>query len=372
MTDTGERQISPPDMAVLIAHGAARPLMAGYDPVPGTPRGPVVARARRRRHSMHRMCPPARPNAKCSTTWPSAWHWLMPPSPAPPPPMVRTGSGDRPHRTGHQRRRSRRAGPGRGAAVGFRAGPRRPGLATPGRFEPLESPVDLPNPHRPGPRRPQRPGHRTARGDRRGDLPRQPPRRDHRSRPAHLHARHPSHPAGQRPVSRPAGPQQPRRLRPPGPRSRRPVHGRRRRLPDPGSRRTLPGIPRPRRGCPGGHPGPHPTAPPSLGGKTAPRPGVPGVTDHRRARRPRPRHTPRRRAGAGDRRDPVRATGPAADHPGGDRGRTGSPHRLPDRPDHPGRAAGLADPRGLLSTRTRRHLGRLRHPDQGRQPPSTM
>jgi hypothetical protein len=34
MTDTGERQISPPDMAVLIAHGAARPLMAGYDPVP--------------------------------------------------------------------------------------------------------------------------------------------------------------------------------------------------------------------------------------------------------------------------------------------------------------------------------------------------
>jgi hypothetical protein len=34
MTDTGERQISPPDMAVLIAHGAARPLMAGYEPVP--------------------------------------------------------------------------------------------------------------------------------------------------------------------------------------------------------------------------------------------------------------------------------------------------------------------------------------------------
>jgi hypothetical protein len=34
MTDTGERQISPPDMAVLIAHGAARPLMTGYDPVP--------------------------------------------------------------------------------------------------------------------------------------------------------------------------------------------------------------------------------------------------------------------------------------------------------------------------------------------------
>jgi hypothetical protein len=34
MTDTGERQISPPDMAVLIAHGAAQPLMAGYDPVP--------------------------------------------------------------------------------------------------------------------------------------------------------------------------------------------------------------------------------------------------------------------------------------------------------------------------------------------------
>lgn len=34
MTDAGDRQISPPDMAVLIAHGAARPLMAGYDPVP--------------------------------------------------------------------------------------------------------------------------------------------------------------------------------------------------------------------------------------------------------------------------------------------------------------------------------------------------
>jgi hypothetical protein len=34
MTDTGERQISPPDMAVLIAHGAAQPLMAAYDPVP--------------------------------------------------------------------------------------------------------------------------------------------------------------------------------------------------------------------------------------------------------------------------------------------------------------------------------------------------
>jgi hypothetical protein len=34
MTDTGKRQISPPDMAVLIAHGAAQPLMAGYDPVP--------------------------------------------------------------------------------------------------------------------------------------------------------------------------------------------------------------------------------------------------------------------------------------------------------------------------------------------------
>ena len=34
MTDTGERQISRPDMAVLIAHGAARPLMTGYDPVP--------------------------------------------------------------------------------------------------------------------------------------------------------------------------------------------------------------------------------------------------------------------------------------------------------------------------------------------------
>lgn len=34
MTDTGDRQISPPDMAVLIAHGAAQPLMTGYDPVP--------------------------------------------------------------------------------------------------------------------------------------------------------------------------------------------------------------------------------------------------------------------------------------------------------------------------------------------------
>ncbi len=34
MTDTGDRRISPPDMAVLIAHGAARPLMVGYDPVP--------------------------------------------------------------------------------------------------------------------------------------------------------------------------------------------------------------------------------------------------------------------------------------------------------------------------------------------------
>jgi hypothetical protein len=34
MTDTGDRQISPQDMAVLIEHGAARPLMAGYDPVP--------------------------------------------------------------------------------------------------------------------------------------------------------------------------------------------------------------------------------------------------------------------------------------------------------------------------------------------------
>jgi hypothetical protein len=34
MTDTGDRQISPQDMAVLIEHGAAQPLMAGYDPVP--------------------------------------------------------------------------------------------------------------------------------------------------------------------------------------------------------------------------------------------------------------------------------------------------------------------------------------------------
>jgi hypothetical protein len=34
MTDTGDRRISPQDMAVLIAHGAAQPLMAGYDPVP--------------------------------------------------------------------------------------------------------------------------------------------------------------------------------------------------------------------------------------------------------------------------------------------------------------------------------------------------
>jgi hypothetical protein len=34
MTDTGNQQISPPDMAVLIQHGAAQPLMAGYDPVP--------------------------------------------------------------------------------------------------------------------------------------------------------------------------------------------------------------------------------------------------------------------------------------------------------------------------------------------------
>lgn len=34
MIDTGDRQISPQDMAVLIEHGQARPLMAGYDPVP--------------------------------------------------------------------------------------------------------------------------------------------------------------------------------------------------------------------------------------------------------------------------------------------------------------------------------------------------
>jgi hypothetical protein len=34
MPDTGDRQISPQDMAVLIEHGAAQPLMAGYDPVP--------------------------------------------------------------------------------------------------------------------------------------------------------------------------------------------------------------------------------------------------------------------------------------------------------------------------------------------------
>jgi hypothetical protein len=34
MTETGDRQISSPDMAVLIAHGVAQPLMTGYDPVP--------------------------------------------------------------------------------------------------------------------------------------------------------------------------------------------------------------------------------------------------------------------------------------------------------------------------------------------------
>lgn len=34
MTDPGKRGISPQDMAVLIEHGAARPLMPGYDPVP--------------------------------------------------------------------------------------------------------------------------------------------------------------------------------------------------------------------------------------------------------------------------------------------------------------------------------------------------
>jgi hypothetical protein len=34
MTDTGNQQINPPDMAVLIQRGAAQPLMAGYDPVP--------------------------------------------------------------------------------------------------------------------------------------------------------------------------------------------------------------------------------------------------------------------------------------------------------------------------------------------------
>lgn len=34
MTDPGQRGISPQDMAVLIEHGAARPLMPGYDPVP--------------------------------------------------------------------------------------------------------------------------------------------------------------------------------------------------------------------------------------------------------------------------------------------------------------------------------------------------
>ena len=34
MPDTGDQQISPPDMAVLIAHGAAQPLLSGYDPVP--------------------------------------------------------------------------------------------------------------------------------------------------------------------------------------------------------------------------------------------------------------------------------------------------------------------------------------------------
>jgi hypothetical protein len=35
MTDAGDRQISPPDTAVLGEHAAARPLMAGYDSVPG-------------------------------------------------------------------------------------------------------------------------------------------------------------------------------------------------------------------------------------------------------------------------------------------------------------------------------------------------
>lgn len=34
MTDTENARISPQDMAVLIKHGVARPLMAGYDPVP--------------------------------------------------------------------------------------------------------------------------------------------------------------------------------------------------------------------------------------------------------------------------------------------------------------------------------------------------
>jgi hypothetical protein len=34
MTDTPARQISPQDMAALIDQGVARPLMAGYDPVP--------------------------------------------------------------------------------------------------------------------------------------------------------------------------------------------------------------------------------------------------------------------------------------------------------------------------------------------------
>jgi hypothetical protein len=34
MTDTGGAEISQRDMTVLIKHGAARPLMAGYDPVP--------------------------------------------------------------------------------------------------------------------------------------------------------------------------------------------------------------------------------------------------------------------------------------------------------------------------------------------------
>ena len=35
MTDAGDRQISPRDTAVLGEHAAARPLMAGYDQVPG-------------------------------------------------------------------------------------------------------------------------------------------------------------------------------------------------------------------------------------------------------------------------------------------------------------------------------------------------
>jgi hypothetical protein len=34
MTDTDDARISQQDMTVLIKHGAAQPLMAGYDPVP--------------------------------------------------------------------------------------------------------------------------------------------------------------------------------------------------------------------------------------------------------------------------------------------------------------------------------------------------